>query len=446
VKRLTKMLVLGSVAALAFALSGAIPAGATPPTGYGFDNTAHLIVGGGSDTTYKAMVNLTDLWDGAPGCTIVTSNGATLNNCVTTNANPETNTLGNYQHDTVAQANPTGSGSGISALINGTAYNGTTGSPSFARSSRGPSGSELSSATFWGFGEDGVQIVVFNNRGSIANGADPVSNPKMSAQELHNIWNCTYTTWHQVPSLGINNGDPNDGPIVPWGIQTSSGTYATFRDYIRNATGDSSFDPDAGACVRKLASTSAPPFENDIKPLINDPAVLSNSAASTDNPENWIWWGSFGELSTFSFKGQFTRSGTLYVANAGPVLGFTPNTGNIANNTYPIDRTLYHVTKNTDADCPQTSPGTCDFPGNPGPTIGGGPTTDLNVTGGSSGTSGAVREFTRWLCRPSGAQQTLDPYTGTNYNSAITTALSKAGFTTVPSALRSSGSRCQVLT
>jgi hypothetical protein len=43
------------------------------------------------------------------------------------------------------------------------------------------------------------------------------------------------------------------------------------------------------------------------------------------------------------------------------------------------------------------------------------------------------------------AQHGLDPFTGTSFFSEITTAINNAGFTVVPSALRSSGSRCQVL-
>lgn len=243
VKRLSKVVVLGAVVALGAMLSSAVPAGATPPTGYGFDNSAHLIVGGGSDTTYKAMIGLTDLYDGSPGCNAVTSSGsALLNTCVVV-AGAETDTLGNYQHDTVAQAYPTGSGAGITALNGSGNYHGTAnaaGTPDFARSSRGPSGSELASDTFWGFAQDGIQIVVFNGRNSIATGADPVTNQKMTAQELHDIWNCTKTQWGQIPSLVADGSvaPGNTDPIVPWGVNSSSGTFATFRDYIRNATGD----------------------------------------------------------------------------------------------------------------------------------------------------------------------------------------------------------------
>ena len=62
------------------------------------------------------MIGLTDLYDGSPGCFTTTSSGsAVLNNCLA-NASPETNTLGNYEHDTVAQAYPTGSSAGVTAL------------------------------------------------------------------------------------------------------------------------------------------------------------------------------------------------------------------------------------------------------------------------------------------------------------------------------------------
>jgi hypothetical protein len=345
----------------------------------------------------------------------------------------------------------------VTSLINGSTYNGAANNTIvMARSSRGPSGSELTSATFWGFAQDGIQIVVFNNRGAIATGADPVSNAKMSPQELHDIYTCQTNRdrWSEIPSLGITPGSPQDGPIVPWSMNSASGTFASFRDYIRNATGDATFDPNAGACVRKLQNPpfnpNTPPFENDIKPLITDPTSLSTDPNSTDNPENFLWWSSFGELSAFPYKSAIARdpdgggpSGPItFAAASAPVLGFLPSSSNVANNTYPIARTVYHVTKNVDADCPGgVSP--CNLTG--GPALPGGGN-DLAVDGGTSGISGGVREFTRWLCRASATQQTVDPYTGTNYNSGITQAINKVGFTTVPSALRSTGSRCRVLT
>jgi hypothetical protein len=402
----------------------------------------------------------------------VTANGTSTNACAA-NVNPETSNQGNYQGDTIAQANPVGSSTGIGSL-NGSSgaastYQGTvnpvpagtcvTATPGvanvdFARSSRAPKtsggkapcGNELTADTFWGYAQDGVEVNVFTAaRGAQVQGAP---SPALTPDDLFHIWNCSGGTgtggrvrWSDVvPS--ISPGSATDADIVPWQMNTGSGTFGTFQTYIQtNATGvPSGWSPNAQSCDRALAS-GQPPLENDIKPLVNDPAALA-TGTSADNPGNWIWWGSFGVFSAFPYTSNYTRSGTPTQAVAAPVNGILPSTSRIIANTYPIGRTLYNVTRKFDADCAKTA-GACDFPGNPGPTVGA--TTDLNVTGGTSGTSGAVREYTRWLCRVSTAQHGLDPFTGTSFFSEITTAINNAGFTVVPSALRSSGSRCQVL-
>ncbi len=325
----------------------------------------------------------------------------------------------------------------------------------YGRSSRGPKttsgaapcGNELTADTYWGYAQDGIEVAVFNSRGAEAQAAP---SPAFTAQQLFNIWNCAGGTgtggrmrWSDViPS--ITPGGADDADIVPWQMNTSSGTYATFQSYIvNNATGvPTGWSPNGQSCDRKLASGNVP-LENDIKQLVNDPVALG-TGASADNPVNWIWWGSFGVFSAFPYDSSFTRSGTTVQAIAAPVNGILPSTSRIIANTYPIGRTLYHVTRKMDADCAKTA-GACNFVGNPGPAIVSTSTTDLNVTGGSSGISGAVREYTRFICRGSALQQGFDPYTGTNLFSEITTAINNAGFTVVPSALRTAGSRCQVL-
>lgn len=462
---------MASTATAVVALSTmALPANATPPTGYGFDGQPHVIVGGGSDTTYRAMVGLTDLYNGSPGCIQNTAVGPDTDKCLTNNPNAETNTGGDYQHDTVAQANPAGSGAGIASL-NGyipsgqsnTSYAGSVNTvPSylgstatgpnvdFARSSRGPKttggsaigGNELAADTFWGYGQDGVEVMVFQGRSAIQSAGGSSITPS----ELYHVWNCDYTKWSDIPSLGITPNGADDGPIVPWGLNSSSGTFSTFNSYlIANGGAPANWTVDGQSCDRKLVGDGTFPFENDIKPLLNDvgAANLSTSATSTNNPKNWIWFGSYGELSSFSYKSSYTLSGTTYTAVPAPVNGKLPSTSKILANTYPIGRTLYHVTRKQDADCAKTS-GACDFTGNPGPALAAGGN-DLNVTGGTSGVSGAVREFTRWLCRSGSAAQATDPYTGANYAGEITAAVNNAGFTVTPFALRTSGSSCQVI-
>ncbi|MGZ4735337.1 MAG: substrate-binding domain-containing protein [Acidimicrobiia bacterium] len=476
-KRLWKAAVAAAgMAMVAGPLLAASPAGATPPTGYGFDDTSHVIVGGGSDTTYHVQLDLSSVWNVSQknGCVLFTTVAAGLGNCISSGS-PETNTLVNWQHDNLSQAPDVGSSAGVQAL-NGVigaggdySYNGTvrtmpagevnvgaaTGNlPDYARSSRGPktsgatssapTGNELDSDTFWGFAQDGLEVTTFNSRGAQVQARAGAG--AITPSELYHIYNCDFTQWSQVPSLAIAPGSATDGPIVAWGMNPSSGTYATMNTYlINNGGAPTGFLADAQACVKPI--TTGPnvySIENDIKPIVNQPAALSTAANSVDNPANWIWWGSFGAFSAYPNTSKTVRAGTTVTAIAAPVNGVLPSTSGIIANTYPIGRTLYHVTRKNDADCPKTA-GVCDFVGHPGPAIAAGGT-DLNVTGATSGSRGAVREYTRFLCRGTAAQQGTDPFTGVNLFSAETGALNKNGFTTVPVGLRAAGSRCQLLT
>ncbi len=484
-KKFWKLAAVAAATVVIGPILAAMPAGATPPTGYGFDNVPHVIVAGGSDTTYKVIQNISDLYQisSLSGCTHTTGVGPNLNKCVSV-AGAETSNLANYQGDTLGNANAVGSSAGVASLngfLNGqanvtypgavnqiptgacldTTSNGVANSVNidFARSSRGPRragasstpqavcGDELLADTFWGFAQDGIEVTLFNARGSQVQGKinNPPGNTTLTPNELFHIYNCDFTRWSQVPSLGIGVGTATDGPIVPWGMNSSSGTYATFNSFlINNGGAPANFDIDTGhACVRKLASPNVFPLENDIKPLVKDPAALSTAANSPDNPANWVWWGSFGVFSAFPFTSAFTRSGTLVQAIAAPINNTLPSPSGIIANTYPIGRTLYHVTRKANADCPHNG-ANCDFNGNPGPALPQGGT-DINVTGPTSGNGGAVRELTRFLCRPSAPTSGTDPLTGGNFFNEITSGLNSAGFTVVPFALRTAGSRCQVL-
>jgi ABC-type phosphate transport system substrate-binding protein len=474
VKRLWKAAIAAvGVALVAGPVLAVSPAGATPPTGYGFDNTSHVIMGGGSDTTYAVQTDLGRVWNLSQkgGCQLVTAVGATLGQCVATGS-PETNTLTNYQHDSVGQAPDVGSSAGVSALnamgtVNysgtlrpipaavdgGACDGGSTGNlPDFGRSSRGPrttgggapGGNELTCDTFWGFAQDGIEVTVFNQRGPQVQAA---GGSAITPNELYHIWNCDYDTWSDIASLGIAPGSANDAPIVAWGMNSNSGTYATMNDYlIANGGAPAGWAANNQACVKKkIAASNIYALENDIKEIVNSPdiASLSTAATSPNNPKNWIWWGSFGAFSAYPSLSKTTRAGTTVTAVAAKVNGVLPSTAGILANTYPIGRTLYHVTRVSDADCP-TPAALCNFTGTPGPAISGGGT-DLGVSGGTSGVSGAVREYTRFICRNSAAQQGLNPYTAVNLFSEVTGALNKSGFVTVPLALRSPGSRCRVL-
>jgi len=107
VRKYWKLLAATGVAAIVGSMVAAVPAGAAPPAGYGFDDNAHLVVGAGSDTTYRAQTGITELYNlsGLSGCQHRTGVGVAQNQC---QADIATN-LGNYQGDTFAQANPVGS-------------------------------------------------------------------------------------------------------------------------------------------------------------------------------------------------------------------------------------------------------------------------------------------------------------------------------------------------
>jgi hypothetical protein len=255
--------------------------------------------------------------------------------------------------------------------------------------------------------------------------------------------------WHDL--------DPGDFPttagqggtdIQPWGMNSASGTFATFNNYIiANATDvPAGWTMDSAACDRHFSGGvfgSGFPLENDIKPLLLD-TTLSSTITDPNNPENWMWQGSFGNLSAFSFLSSDNVGGTQYTAIQTRIGGNLAGFSNIGQRTWPLFRVLFHVTRKSDADCVKTA-GACDFNGHvgpalPAPLVG----NDLNVTGATGGPAGAVREFTRALCRLSNTQQGTDPYTGKNFGDAITSALSGAGFTVIKTANQTPGSRCQV--
>jgi hypothetical protein len=524
VRRFWKLAAVTALAVLVGPVMAALPAGATGPTGYGFDDTPHVVVGGGSDTTWKVMTALTALYNTSAGCTNHLVVNTDLNTCLT-DANPDpwggaAPYLGNWQHDTISQAYPAGSSAGITAL---NAYTGSNGAPAgppnyagaantfpgysglahvdggtwtagtaagnvepdFARSSRAAStsggrcaladstrspartaGNELVCDTFWGYAEDAIQLVLFNSRVGQVQSLLDGSGGGLTADDMFHIYKCDYTTWGQVPGLSSLGTDP----IVPWAMNTNSGTYNTFRDWVRStatAAGHTTFDPNTtggSTCTRKVhdpaSNTDNPALENDVKPLANDPAnigsALSSSASSVNNPANWIWWGSFGVFSAFPYTVSTTVGGFAVNGGAGPLdspllgggsdFGAEPSSSNTLAATYGLVRTLYHVTRKPDADCAEankSASGSCNTLAG-GPSIGGS-NTDINVAGGTSGVSGGVREFTRWLCRVGTTQHANDPFTGRNYFQEIKGAINGAGFTITPAAIHTTGSFCQVV-
>src|SRR5262249_274870 len=130
------------------------------------------------------------------------------------------------------------------------------------------------------------------------------------------------------------------------------GTFNTFKAFILGA------DPNSGGCSIALGGThgGSLPLENDVKPIFN--SIGAGFGTGDLNPENWMWWASFGVFSAFPTTASITASqnGVFYQAVAAKVApndtspGVLPST-DLAS-TYPIQRILWQVTRKGDADCP----------------------------------------------------------------------------------------------
>jgi ABC-type phosphate transport system substrate-binding protein len=246
----------------------------------------------------------------------------------------------------------------------------------------------------------------------------------LSKQDLKDIYTCAKTDWSQF-------GLPA-GPIIPWDMNTSSGTLASFKLYLDNIT--------FGACVRKQVGATNGPFENDVKPILADPGPDTTFGTADDDENNYIWWMSFGNWQTYPFtkNGLVNGTGAPIASNLVTVAGTVPSDSTIFDSSYAIMRSLYQVTRDAEADCRQ-APGTagaCDNAAN-------------TVYGATSGKAGAVREFTQWLCRSTASSQAVNTVTGQNYRNAIIGAVNAEGFQVLSAGvpgLRTAGYSCEVIT
>ena len=120
--------------------------------------------------------------------------------------------------------------------------------------------------------------------------------------QLQGIYNCSITTWDQITGNGADAGKV----IQPVGMNAASGTNSTFQSYL-------GFDPNAGACVKKLSNGQFP-LENDTKPVLADAGIDSANA---------IWWMSFAEWKSYPYKRQSAQflAGRQQVAHQRDDLG-----------------------------------------------------------------------------------------------------------------------------
>lgn len=373
---------MGAALVVATLVSGAFTsmAGAAPEPS-GWDDVNDQVVSSGSDTTYNVMQRFETLYNQGLGCDTVNTSFATVPNnggtCLLGAAQTSTEFRANWDHDFFVGKYPTGSSAGIAALKNG--------SVDYARSSRAGGASDTA-LNFWAFGKDALAIVTFGSRAT----------GNLTIAQLQGIYNCSITNWNQI--------DPSypSATIEPVGMNSSSGTYATFNTLVGVTANN-------GTCVKRVGADPAAvppvlgtfPFENDVKPIIDDPQI---------NEENAIWWMSWAEFRSFSYKRGSAKAWSI---NSQPLSASTVN-----NNNYPLTRLIYHVTQDSITAAPASS----------------------DVTGPDGGKQGAVREFTEFMCKPDTAlAHGPNQFTGRSNYLELGAAYTATGFLRVPVAQRTNG-------
>jgi len=452
-----KLWKLATVATAVAILAGAAPAfadGGGAPAGTGWDGNPDTFTLGGSDSLYPVAQVINGQFNAMPGCiTDINPEDPNLAQCLNPPDARNVNN-GNYDHDAAFDAFPAGSTAGVQALVassdaggqclikdsvTGVYFAGHSYSPPIdvARSSSGATACNTGTAgtttgagrgdnvthyqlTYWQFARDGVGLISFGSRSGI----------NFTSADLVKIYKCQVTDWSDA-TLSFNQPSVTQaaGTIKLYGMNPSSGTYASLRDALRAAIPDSTFDIDSQACVQKLADGTYP-FENDVKPLIKE-----NTAADASNI---LWWSSWGELTTYPFKRNGTSSDSLAVPGSfNKYNGVAPTTFTIGTgNSYGLKRYFSFVTKKTDADLAQASDST-HFG---------------SVSGGTSGKTGAIRQWISTVCSPQfqlgGTTNALatNPYNGLDYYTQFSADLSNFSLAVTTTADRVGGfGRCKVI-
>jgi ABC-type phosphate transport system substrate-binding protein len=404
--------VVGSSASLALVGQAGATTPTSTPANTGRDAVANQVLSGGSDTTYRMESDLSVLYNGSPGCSQIRSSYPLQCNPLSgsdpkgPNGADSSALNDNWDHDAITQDYPTGSGGGIAALDAGTLQ--------IARSSK------LDVTTtkhFYAYADDGLAVGTLGSR----------TPTQLTIGQLTQIWSCNVpaangfpiNTWGAL--LGASTLNPSD-TIRVYGMNTTSGTYGTFKGFI-------GVDPDGFSCDNKVATLGDYPFENDFKPVVAD----ANS--KTYNLSDVIWFGSLGELLTYPYKADGANLWPI-VDSTGQTV--TPDKSNIQINPanisnpalphpYPLRRYLFRAVLKADLDF-------SGVPGGNAQLVPGGNVNAITVTG----SHGAAADYALWGCQPTsyfdaaGTNTALDPYTGATYATEVNGAITNDGFQRIP--------------
>jgi ABC-type phosphate transport system substrate-binding protein len=373
-----------------------------------------IIIGGGSNTTYSMMTQLSALFSSVPGCNplIVGSTAANQQvnySCSSTpqpgeeNGYPLTSSFPvspNPYNDVAIEEPALGSGNGIDELVDGgtSPPAGILAAPlSYARSSRAPKATDLG-LEFVGYAADTVPWFHFTK---YAGAKTPSAKIKsLTTAQLEDIYNGTDTNWNQVGGKA--------GPIDCYMAQSGSGTESTWAgDLGLTATpgclSDSGQEQTTGGAATHVI------FENE------DSSIFPNGDGA-----DAIFFFSYGKYTLLCPKnvcaGTPSADQHNTLAALGEINDVPINQTNILNGSILTDRTLYNVYENGSSQNSQSVPVATQ--------------NTLNLISSAG-----------FLCNDA-TQAYVDPLspTGQTYGQEIDAIISDNGFLPLPSAGEGDGS------
>jgi len=337
------------------ALAMAVPAGASTVAASNF-----ALNSAGSNTTYTMMQQLSDLYNSAPGCNLLTANSANqeLNyacaSSYSTSAPGDENGYNltyspiNPYNDVVWDEPALGSGNGIKELeLEGadtptSPPNNLIANTDFARSSRAAvtsgTGDDKSGLNFVAYAEDAVPWLYFSKTtGSGACATTPASSVSaagLSTSQLAGIYEGTITNWSTV-------GGAN-APIDVFIAQSGSGTEGTWVADLALSGTYPYGGVTATAARLSLPASDFEIFENEVSDIWS----LNNAHASDKIACDSIFFFSYGKYSLLCPSGACAGTPTSNagsVAKLGEIGGVKASKKTIQNGSFALDRQLYNV-------------------------------------------------------------------------------------------------------
>jgi ABC-type phosphate transport system substrate-binding protein len=369
----------GGLAITAVAGSALIAIAMAVPASAAFSPTApgnNALNGGGSFTTYAMMQQLSDLYNSAPGCQLITAASGNQEldyDCASAYSTPEDGYENGYSltylplnpyNDVVWQEPALGSGNGIKELE----YQGAddpTSPPGndvstldFARSSRAAvtsgTGPDKEGLNFVAYAQDAVPWFHFTKvGGTTANGGcstSPSAKIKtLSTSQLASIYEGSSGATNWKDFGGTN------APIYVFIAQSGSGTESTWSGDLNltgsfpylGVNGAGSADETAVSDGISGGDTDFQIFENEVSDIFTANTLGNKAPTKVSNIAcDAIFFFSYGKYTVLCPKGTCAGTPSAYkgsVGALGEIDGVTADQTTIDTGSFALDRQLYNV-------------------------------------------------------------------------------------------------------